>query len=60
VQERHPIKYLAPAWFAVIMGTGGLANILYLWQTIFHLGNLLGIVLAVRFDSLDNPLDQLF
>jgi len=52
VQERHPIKYLAPAWFAVIMGTGGLANILYLWQTIFPLGNLLGIVLAVLADIL--------
>lgn len=46
MQEYHPIKYLSPAWFAVVMGTGGLANILYLWQTIFSLGNLLGIVLA--------------
>ncbi len=52
MQERHPIKYLAPAWFAVIMGTGGLANILYLWQTVFSLGNLLGIVLAVLADIL--------
>jgi len=22
--ERHVIKYLAPGWFAVVMGTGGL------------------------------------
>lgn len=47
VSERHSIKYLAPAWFAVIMGTGGLANILYLWQNSFPLGNLLGTVFAV-------------
>lgn len=52
MQERDPIKYLAPAWFAVIMGTGGLANILYLWQNSFPLGNLLGIVLAVIADTL--------
>lgn len=44
--ERHPIKYLAPAWFAVIMGTGGLANILFLWQDSFPLGHLFSIILA--------------
>ena len=27
--ERHVIKYLAPGWFALVMGTGGLANVLY-------------------------------
>lgn len=52
VQECHPIKYLAPAWFAVIMGTGGLANILYLWQNAFPFGNLLGIVFAILADFL--------
>lgn len=52
MKECHPIKYLAPAWFAVIMGTGGLANILYLWQNTFPLGNLLGIVLAIIADTL--------
>lgn len=51
-QERHLIKYLAPAWFAVIMGTGGLANILYLWQNFFPLGNLFGTVLAALTDLL--------
>lgn len=52
VQERHPIKYLAPAWFAVIMGTGGLANILYLWQDVFPLGHFLGIAIAALADVL--------
>jgi C4-dicarboxylate transporter/malic acid transport protein len=30
--EKHVIKHFAPSWFAVIMGTGGLANILFLWE----------------------------
>lgn len=52
VLEHHPIKYLAPAWFAVIMGTGGLANILFIWQDLFPLGEILGIVLAALADIL--------
>jgi len=32
MQETHAIKHFAPGWFAVIMGTGGLANILFLWE----------------------------
>lgn len=52
MQERHPIKYLVPAWFAVIMGTGGLANILYLWQNSFPFGGFLGAVIAVLADTL--------
>jgi len=52
VLERHPIKYLAPAWFAVIMGTGGLANIFFLWQDLFPLGHFLGIALAALADIL--------
>ncbi|MDA8229480.1 MAG: C4-dicarboxylate ABC transporter [Desulfitobacterium hafniense] len=48
--ERHPIKYFAPGWFAMIMGTGGLANILYLWQTNFQLGTFLGTALAALAD----------
>ncbi len=32
MQEQHAIKHFAPGWFAVIMGTGGLANILFLWE----------------------------
>jgi C4-dicarboxylate transporter/malic acid transport protein len=35
MQEKHVIKYFAPGWFAVIMGTGGLANILFVWQGSF-------------------------
>jgi len=30
--EKHAIKHFAPGWFAVVMGTGGLANILFLWE----------------------------
>lgn len=52
MQERHLIKYFAPAWFAVIMGTGGFANILYLWQNYFPLGNILGTGLAALTDIL--------
>ncbi|TGE33635.1 C4-dicarboxylate ABC transporter [Desulfosporosinus sp. Sb-LF] len=50
--ERHAIKYLAPGWFAMIMGTGGLANILYQWQTVFFAGHILGMVLAILADVL--------
>lgn len=46
MQERHFIKYLVPGWFAVIMGTGGLGNILYLWQNTFSAGKYFGIALA--------------
>lgn len=46
MREKHVIKYFAPSWFAVIMGTGGLANILYLWQDIFILGKTAGYFLA--------------
>jgi C4-dicarboxylate transporter/malic acid transport protein len=46
MQEKHLIKYFAPSWFAVIMGTGGLANILFLWQDSFPLGEFLGLALA--------------
>lgn len=46
MQQRHAIKYLVPGWFAVIMGTGGLANILYLWQDIFSPSKSLAIALA--------------
>lgn len=52
MQERHLIKHFAPAWFAVIMGTGGFANILYLWQNYFPLGHILGTGLAALTDIL--------
>ncbi|HBV87845.1 MAG TPA: C4-dicarboxylate ABC transporter [Desulfosporosinus sp.] len=45
--ERHVIKYLAPGWFAVVMGTGGLANILYQWQKGFQGGYILSLVIAL-------------
>lgn len=32
MQEKHAIKHFAPGWFAVVMGTGGLANILLFWE----------------------------
>lgn len=50
--ERHVIKYLAPGWFAVVMGTGGLANVLYQWQNGFSAGPILGIIFAALADIL--------
>ncbi|KGK87141.1 C4-dicarboxylate ABC transporter [Desulfosporosinus sp. HMP52] len=41
--ERHVIKYFAPGWFAVVMGTGGLANVLYQWQSTFPVAKVLGL-----------------
>jgi len=53
MQEKHFIKYLAPGWFAVIMGTGGLANILYsrrsCWVLAEHSGLLLGLIAVVLY-----------
>ena len=40
------IKHFSPAWFAAIMGTGGLANVLYLWGNLWSPGHLLGIFFA--------------
>lgn len=50
--ERHVIKYLAPGWFAVVMGTGGLANILYQWKYVFPAGNMLSLAVAALADIL--------
>lgn len=50
MSEHHLIKYLAPSWFAVIMGTGGLGNILYIWQDSFFAGRILGMGLAALAD----------
>ncbi|TGE38468.1 C4-dicarboxylate ABC transporter [Desulfosporosinus fructosivorans] len=50
--QRHGIKYFAPGWFAVVMGTGGLANVLYKWQDSFSAGLNLGIILAALADVL--------
>ena len=33
MQESHPLKYLAPSWPALVMGTGGLGNILWKWHS---------------------------
>ncbi|NLI92986.1 MAG: C4-dicarboxylate ABC transporter [Peptococcaceae bacterium] len=52
MQEKHVIKYLAPSWFAVIMGTGGLGNILYLWRDTIPAGVFLGTFLACLADIL--------
>ncbi len=50
--ERHAIKYLAPGWFALVMGTGGLANVLYQWQNDFYAGYILGLIFAALADAL--------
>ncbi|MDR1603651.1 MAG: C4-dicarboxylate ABC transporter [Gracilibacteraceae bacterium] len=44
--EFHPIKHLAPGWFAVVMGTGGLANILDNWGAAFAPFRPLAVCLA--------------
>lgn len=52
MQENHPIKYFVPAWFAMIMGTGGLANVIFSWQESLELARILGISLAAVADVL--------
>jgi C4-dicarboxylate transporter/malic acid transport protein len=52
MQEKHIIKHFAPGWFAVIMGTGGLANILFVWAKTFPLLSYSGIALAGLADIL--------
>ncbi len=32
MSERHLVKHFAPGWFATVMGTGGLANVLIAWE----------------------------
>lgn len=46
MSEKHFIKNLASSWLAVIIGTGGLGNILYQWQSSFMSVHLLGTFLA--------------
>ncbi|HVJ47616.1 C4-dicarboxylate ABC transporter [Desulfitobacterium sp.] len=45
-QEKGLVKNFSPAWFAAIMGTGGFANVLYLWGSIWAPSRILGISLA--------------
>ena len=40
------IRHFSPAWFAAIMGTGGFANILYLWGNFWPASKYLGLILA--------------
>ena len=46
MQEYHPIKYFSPSWFAMIMGTGGVANVLYLWSNGYTIVNVLAKAIA--------------
>ncbi len=52
MHEKHLIKHFAPGWFAVIMGTGGLANILFVWGRNVPLLAYGGIALASLADIL--------
>jgi C4-dicarboxylate transporter/malic acid transport protein len=52
MQDIHPIKYFVPGWFAVIMGTGGLGNIIFLWQHAFPAAKYLGMGVALVADIL--------
>lgn len=45
-QEKGLVKNFSPAWFASIMGTGGFANVLYLWGSFWAPSRILGITLA--------------
>lgn len=40
------IKHFSPAWFAAIMGTGGFANVLYLWGGAWSVARFLGMAMA--------------
>ncbi|KLU62835.1 potassium-tellurite ethidium and proflavin transporter [Peptococcaceae bacterium CEB3] len=40
------VRHFSPAWFAAIMGTGGFANILYLWGNLWPPSKALGLILA--------------
>jgi C4-dicarboxylate transporter/malic acid transport protein len=52
MQEKHFIKHFAPGWFAVVMGTGGLANILFGWGRDFPPLSHFGTALAGLADIL--------
>ncbi|AHF06260.1 C4-dicarboxylate ABC transporter [Desulfitobacterium metallireducens] len=45
-REKGIVKNFSPAWFAAVMGTGGFANVLYLWGNIWAPSRSLGIGLA--------------
>ena len=44
--KNNLIRHFSPAWFAAIMGTGGFANVLYLWSGAWSGARFLGIILA--------------
>ncbi|MBR2561251.1 MAG: C4-dicarboxylate ABC transporter [Eubacterium sp.] len=46
MQEVHVHKYFAPSWPAFVMGTGGLANILWKWHAAFPVLQYPAIALA--------------
>jgi len=39
------IKYFSPAWFAMVMGTGGLANVMYTFGKILPAANAVAVFL---------------
>lgn len=46
MQESHALKYFVPSWPALVMGTGGLANILWKWQSEVAFTRYIAFVLA--------------
>ena len=46
MSNNNLLKNFSPAWFAAIMGTGGFANVLFLWGKVWPFARSLGIALA--------------
>jgi C4-dicarboxylate transporter/malic acid transport protein len=46
MSERHLVKHFAPGWFATVMGTGGLANVLLAWEASLPGGRAAGLAVA--------------
>ncbi|MDI6879871.1 MAG: C4-dicarboxylate ABC transporter [Desulfitobacteriaceae bacterium] len=44
--KNNLIRHFSPAWFAAIMGTGGFANVLYLWGGAWSVSRILGMAIA--------------
>lgn len=46
MEKKSWLKFFSPAWFAAVMGTGGIANVLYFWSNTWFLLRILAVILA--------------